>query len=167
MTVCFAKVVKPEVALKAAGQQRAPRRRGGEVILTLHVNSSRSEATSCLHAAGSPLEASTCGCSHKPFRSLNVGVKGWGLAGWHGVDYRGPNGVRTESSCSCTATGERAGGRTPQPGSTCSSGGTPQASPLILFAFLIPNPFLNHHSPYRVKFSFLRRYDLKAPVHWA
>ena len=42
-----------------------------------------------LHAADGPLEASTCGCSHKPFRSLNTGVKGWGLVGGHGVDYRG------------------------------------------------------------------------------
>ena len=50
-----------------------------------------SEAAYCLHAAGGPLEASTCGCFHKPFRSLKPGVKGWGLAGRHGVDCRGPN----------------------------------------------------------------------------
>ena len=64
---------------------------GGYIRLTLHVNSIPSEAAYCLHAAGSPLEASTCGCFHKPFRSLNAGVKGWGLAGRHGVDCRGPN----------------------------------------------------------------------------
>ena len=64
---------------------------GGYIRLTLHVNSIPSEAAYCLHAAGSPLEASTCGCFHKPFRSLNAGVKGWGLAGRHDVDCRGPN----------------------------------------------------------------------------
>ena len=64
---------------------------GGYIRLTLHVNSIPSEAAYCLHAAGGPLEASTCGCFHKPFRSLNAGVKGWGLAGRHDVDCRGPN----------------------------------------------------------------------------
>ena len=49
------------------------------------------EAAYCLHAAGGPLEASTCGCFYKPFRSLNAGVKGWGLTGRHGMDCRGPN----------------------------------------------------------------------------
>ena len=41
-----------------------------------------------------PFEASTCGGSHKPCRSFNVGVKGWSLAGRHAVDHPGPNAAR-------------------------------------------------------------------------
>ena len=45
-------------------------------------------------AVGGPLEASTCGGSHKPCRSFSVGVKGWRLADRLAVDHPGPTAAR-------------------------------------------------------------------------